>query len=296
MACTDCQRRAALIAALAPKINSLSLSVRRHGYHGLLGVLALSNEQLLDAAKVKNPREFLRAVMPPRPSEHVPTALCRHDPGYPAALAQLPSAPAVLYASCTTERLRELLSKPTVAIAGGHKYSGHTRQPTFTLARDLACAGVTVISGLDKGLEGIAQHGVLSARGSAIAVTVCAVERPYARCHQDLHERVVAHGAVLSEFPPGFFLPQSWSFPASQRIIAALASIIVIAEAKSSHALFTAEIAAELGQDIAVVPGRVTDPGGHWIYRLLRDGAQPIACAQDVINLIYGAGAREKAA
>lgn len=286
MACPVCQRRSALIAALAPAISSLSLPRER-----LLGLLSLPDRQLLGAAKVKNPHEFLRGLQIPLPSESVPTALCRHDPLYPEALAQLRSAPAVLYATCTIKRLRELLTAPTVAILGGREYSPHVSLPTFELARNLASAGVTVISGLDQGLEGIAQQGVLHAGGGGVAVTACAPERPYSTRHEDLHRRILTRGAAVSELPPTFFPAERWLFIATQRIIAALARVIVVAEAGgNSCALFTTQIAAELGAEVAVIPGRVTDPGGPRMFGLLRDGATPVCSASDVLELLGEAG------
>jgi DNA processing protein len=282
MACPACQRRSALIAALAPAISRLSLN-----RESLLGLLALPNDRLLREAKVENPSGLLRALELPLPTDTVPTALCRHDPDYPEALAQLDCAPAVLYAACTTGRLREMLAAPTVAILGGREYIPCARQIAFALARDLATAGVTVVSGLDRGLEGIAQHGVLHAGGRAIAVTTCAPQRPCTPRHEDLHRRILTRGAAVSELPPGFFPPERWLFVAAQRIIAALAGLIVVVEAGGhSCALFTAQIAADLGQDIAVVPWRITDPGGPRMFGLLRDGAHPVSCASDVLELL----------
>jgi len=109
MACDPCKLRSALIAALARAISSLSLHRRE-----LLNLLALPDAQLLAAVKLDDPRGLCRSLERPLPTKHVPTALCRHDAGYPEALAQLPSAPAVLHATCPTGRLAELLSKPTV--------------------------------------------------------------------------------------------------------------------------------------------------------------------------------------
>jgi DNA processing protein len=292
MACTVCQRRAALIAALAPAISRLSLS-----HESLLGLLGLPNERLLRAARVEDPSGLLRGLERPLPTKRVPTALCRHDRHYPEALAQLPSAPAVLYATCTTERLRELLTTPTVAIAGSRDHTCYARQMTSELARDLARAGVTVISGVNGGLEGIAHHGVLHARGSPIATMACSPEFSHLTRHDRLHRGILAHGAAISEFPPGFFPALRWSYVASQRIIAALASTIVVIEAgDQSNAVFTAQIAAELGHDVGVVPGRVTDLGGRRTFALLRDGAHPVACARDVLDLIYRHGLRGVAA
>jgi len=294
MACTDCQRRAALVAALAPAISRRSFT-----HEGLLALLALPNERLLRVTKVRNPHRFLRRLEIAPLNESVPTALCRHDSDYPEALAQLPCAPAVLYATCTIERLRELLTAPTVTLVGSRRYTPYAHQISSALARDLACAGITVISGMNMGLEGVLHQNAAGAGGHTIAVMPGGPDVPFPRLSQyeDLHTGISAHGAAVSEFPPGFVASSSWPFIASQRIIAALARLIVIIEAGGrSCTMFTAQIATDLGADVAVVPGRVTDPGGLWLFRLLRDGAQPIACAQDVVNLIYGAGARELAA
>ncbi len=281
MACPGCQRRAALIAALAPAIENVALDRQ-----GLLALLGLPEDQLLLAAKVDHPRGLLRRLELPLLSERVPTALCRHDPDYPQALAQLDCAPAALYATCTTERLRELLAGPTVAIVGDRRYSGYAHQMTFALARDLAAAGVTVISGLRQGLDAIAHNGALQAKGRTIAVMPRAPQRCYPKLHEHLHQCIQERGAAISELPPRFSGTQRWCFTARQRIIAALASVVVIVEAeRQSTALFVAQIAAELGHEVAVVPGRLTDSGGVGTFELLRDGAHPVACAQDVLDL-----------
>ena len=286
--CPDCRRRSALIAALAPAISRLSFSSE-----GLLGMLGLPNEELLQAAKVSDPKEFLRRLEIPLHTKNVPTSLCHHDPDYPEALAQLDCAPAVLHATCTIEHLRELLTRPTVAIVGSREHSDYAHQITLTLARDLATAGVTIISGLNQGVEATAHHSALNAQGHTIAVVPGAPHTPYSRDHPDLHRQILAHGAAVSEFPADFFPVQGWCFIASQRILAALAQIVVIVEAQGKvGALLVAHVAGELGHDVAVLPGRVTDPGGLITFGLLRDGAYPVARAQDVLDLLYGAGAR----
>lgn len=292
-ACPACRRRSALIAALAPAIARLSFTRA-----GLLGMLALPNAQLLRAAGAQDPRGLWRDVRPPVPNASVPTALCRHDPGYPETLAQLDSAPAVLYGTCTTRRLRELLCEPAVAIVGSRAPTGYARQIAATLAHDLAAAGVTVISGMNTGLEGTAHHGALAARGSPIAVMPASPELPYPTGrHASLHRGILARGAAISELPPGFSPARGWCFIASQRIIAALARVTVIVEAgEHSCALFATRIAADLGADVAVVPGRVTDPGGRWTCALLRDGAHPVADARDVLELLEDGTALDRIA
>ncbi len=171
--CPECRRRSALIAALAPAISRLSFSGE-----GLLGMLGLPNEELLQAAKVGDPKAFLRGLEIPLHTKNVPTSLCHHDPDYPEALAQLDCAPAVLHATCTIERLRELLNRPTVAIIGGREHTDYAHQITLTLAHDLATAGVTIVSGINQGLEGTAHHSALNAQGHTIAVMPSAPTPP----------------------------------------------------------------------------------------------------------------------
>ena len=286
MACTECRNRAALLAMLAPAIERIGLTRQ-----SLLGLLALNNERLCRAVGVENPGddELSRRAEAARGALGSPGAICRHDPddAYPQTLAQLDSAPAVLHATCETERLHELLSEPTVAIIGERFHTGYAQQIAFALAHDLALAGVTILSGLDQGINGTAHHGALHTGGHTIAVTGCAPEIPYPRQQDHLHRRIVASGAVVSELEPGFFPPRRWCFVASQRIIAALAGVLVIVEAKErSSALLTAQIAGDLGHDVAVVPGRVSDHGAQGTFALLRDGAHPVSGAQDVLDLV----------
>jgi DNA processing protein len=261
----------------------------------LLGVLGLPNEGLLRAVRAKDPHWILRRLQLPALTHSVPTALCCHDAGYPRALLQLPNAPAVLYATCSAERLRGLLSpaSPRVAIVGSRGLTPYAKEITFTLTRDLARAGVTVVSSVNEGPDGIAHEGALDGGGRSIAVMACSPEISHLTWQAPLHQRILAHGTAISEFPPGFYEPQRWCFLASRRIIAALADVIVIVEAGGfTNAALTTKIATELGRDIAVVPTRFTDPSGNRILWLLKDGAHPVATAEDVLEVIHRAGLR----
>lgn len=269
MACEQCRRRSALIAAVAHAITRPS-------------ALGLSEEELLRVTKVKD-----RGGLAGETSERVPTALCRHDADYPQVLTQLDYAPAVLYATCTVERLRELLTTPAVAIIGEPAHSHYAHQITFALAHDLAAAGVTVISGLRDGLNAISHHGALDAEGQTIAVMPCAPELPYSQADKHLHQCIMERGAAISELPPGFYPPRPWCYEARQRIIAALADVVVVIEVRAgSQELLITQIASELGHEIAVVPGRLTEARGPAVFELLRDGAHAVGCAQDVLELI----------
>jgi DNA processing protein len=281
------------VASLAPAIGRLAPLTRQ----SLLALLALPDAALCRAVGVTDIPRTLRRARVAGAARVAPTALCRHEPGYPLALAQLPSSPAVLHATSPSERLLEMLAAPTVVLLGERRHTHYAHQVTFALARDLALAGVTVISGLHQGIDAIAHHGALHAGGRTIAVTGCAPEIPYPRQLDHLHRQIASRGAVLSEFPPSFSPPLSWCLLASQRILAALASVVVIVEASArSSTLLAAQVAAELGCDLAVVPGRVTDAGGAGTLGLLRDGAHPVGSARDVLDLIYGAGVRGVAA
>jgi DNA processing protein len=261
----------------------------------LMSVLTLPNEGLLRAAKVEDPSWVLRGLQLPALTDRVPTALCQHDAGYPRALLQLPNAPAVLYATCSAERLRELLSpaSPRVAIVGSRGLTPYAERITRTMTHDLARAGVTVVSSVNEGPDGIAHEGALDGGGATIAVMACSPELSHLTWQAPLHQRILAHGTAISELPPGFYEPQRWCFLASRRIIAALADVIVIVEAGGfTNMALATKIATELGRDIAVVPTRFTDPSGDRILWLLKDGAHPVATAEHVLEVIHAAGAR----
>jgi DNA processing protein len=279
VACADCRARAALIAALAPAISRMALTPQR-----LLALLALPDEQLLRAASVERPRS--RPLESAPPSVRVPTALCAHEPDYPQRLRQLNCVPAVLHATCTAERLGELLAKPVIAIVGNRDPSEYAHKMAAMLARELVSAGVTLIGGCN-GLQAIVHHAALEDGGHTIGVMGLAADRAYPSHDPRLHQSIVARGAAISEFPPGFSETQQWCFTASQRIIAALVSLVVVIEApQRSSALFIAQLAGDLGRELAVVPGRVTDAGAPGMFGLLRDGAFPVSCTEDVLELI----------
>ena len=286
MACPGCLERSALVAALAPAIYRLPGLTRQD----LLGLLAFPQQRLLRAAGVVDVDRFSSRVRVRELTASVPSALCSHDPDYPRALAALESAPAILYATCTTERLDGLLAAPTVALVGNLIPTAYARRVAFALARDLAAAGVTVLSGLNDGVEGVVHRGVLRTRdGRGVAVLPCTPDGPpFPDRDTRLHRAIVTRGGAVSEFPPGFHPPPRWCYIASQRITAALADVVVVIEANDrSSALFTVQIAADLGHEVAVVPGRVTDRSARGTFGLLRDGAHPVSSARDVLELLH---------
>ena len=284
VACASCERRSALLGALAPAIEQ----IEPLGRESLLSLLALEDAAVCRAAKVVDPQGLIERIdariadSPGRPG-----AVCRHDAAYPRALAQLQCAPAVLHATCEAGRLAQLLAAPTVAIIGRREHTDYAHRVAFALARDLARAGVTIVSGLHGGIDGISQHGAMHANGRGVAVTGCGPDRPYPRQLEHLHRRVRERGAIVSELPPGHYPPRRWSLLATQRIVAGLSEIVVVVEAeKNSSEMLAVQVAADVGREVAAVPGRVTDRGGQGTLELIRDGAHPVGCAQDVLDLL----------
>src|SRR5262245_59161755 len=151
------------------------------------------------------------------------------------------------------------------------------------LASELADRGVTIVSGLARGIDAAAHRGALEAGGRTLAVLGTGIDVIYPPEHRGLAREIAARGAVLTEMPPGTrALP--WHFPLRNRIIAALSLAVVVVEAaERSGALTTATWAADLGRDVLAVPGRVTSPVSRGAHGLIRDGATLVQSAADVV-------------
>ncbi|MBA2614484.1 MAG: DNA-protecting protein DprA [Actinobacteria bacterium] len=213
--------------------------------------------------------------------------LKRGRPGYPAALAELHDPPAVLFVR--GERI-ELLEKPAVAIVGARSCSAYGAQVARSLARELAAAGLVVVSGLARGVDGEAHRGAIEAGGTTVAVLGCGIDRDYPARHAELARRIAEVGLVVAEYPPGTE-PAPWRFPARNRVIAALARATVIVEARErSGALITADFALELGREVFAVPGEICAALSAGTNGLIRQGAAPLLGADDVLEALGIAG------
>ena len=155
------------------------------------------------------------------------------------------------------------------------------------LAAEAAGAGVVVVSGLARGIDGEAHRGALAAGGPTVAVLGCGIDRDYPAAHAELARSIVATGGlVVSEYEPGVE-PAPWRFPARNRIIAGLARATVVVEARErSGALITADFALEDGREVLAVPGEITSALSAGANALLRQGATPVTCAADVLEAI----------
>ena len=175
--------------------------------------------------------------------------------GYPPLLAELHDPPDRLYLRGGPA---SVLAEPSVAVVGARSCSSYGAQVAREISRELAAAGVVVVSGLARGIDGEAHRGALAAGGRTVAVLGCGIDRDYPRAHAHLAGRVAESGAVVSEYPPGVE-PSPWRFPARNRIVAGLARATIVVEARErSGALITADFALELGREVFAVPGEIT--------------------------------------
>ncbi|MCZ6599288.1 MAG: DNA-processing protein DprA [Acidobacteria bacterium] len=207
--------------------------------------------------------------------------LTRGDPAYPALLEEIDDPPPVLYVRGDMVEADD----PAVAIVGSRRASPYGLAMARILARDLAAAGVTVVSGLARGIDAAAHGGALAATGGrALAVLGSGPDIIYPPEHRRLATAVAAHGALLSEFPPGT-PPLPRHFPWRNRIISGLARGVVVVEAAAgSGSLITARLALDQGREVYAVPGPVTAPGSHGTHDLLRQGARLTTSAADVVD------------
>jgi DNA processing protein len=206
---------------------------------------------------------------------------------FPELLRQIHDPPRVLYLRGAGEA--ELLARPAVAIVGARACSPYGSQVARMLGRELAAAGLVVVSGLARGVDGEAHRGALEAAGLTVAVLGCGIDRDYPAAHADLARRISERGLVVSEYEPGVE-PAPWRFPARNRIIAGLAAATVIVEARErSGALITADFALEDGREVFAVPGEITGSLAAGTNRLLRQGATPLTSSGDVLEM-FGLG------
>lgn len=221
---------------------------------------------------------------------------------FPRSLATDPHPPGVLFFRGSLE----WLDRPCVAIVGTRNATPAGRAVAYEMGRDLAAAGVCVVSGLALGIDGSAHRGALSAVDQSripspaapeshnadaaatptVGVAASGVDVPYPKRHAELWKRVAATGAVVSETPPGY-QAEAWRFPSRNRIIAGLVRIVVVVESHAAGgSLITAEAAIERGLEVRVVPGPVDSPASAGSNQLLYDGAGPVRGATDVLDAL----------
>jgi DNA processing protein len=207
-------------------------------------------------------------------------ALTIADDAYPRLLRHIASPPPVLYVRGELRVADEL----AVALVGTRRATAYGHDMTRRLATDLAQAGVTVVSGLARGIDTTAHKAALDAGGRTVAVFACGLDEVYPPQNRTLAERIVAQGALVSEYPLGT-RPDARNFPVRNRIISGLSRGIVVVEAPSkSGALITATFAGDQGRDVYAVPGSALAFTSAGCHQLIRDGATLITSAEHVLE------------
>jgi DNA processing protein len=209
--------------------------------------------------------------------------LARSDPAFPARLRSIHDPPPGLFVRGAAPV--DLLDRASVAIVGARACSHYGASVACSLARELAEAGVLVVSGLARGVDGAAHRGALQA-GATVAVLGCGIDRDYPRTHASLAAEIVREGLIVSEYAPGVE-PAPWRFPARNRIVAGLTLATLVVEARErSGALITADLALDEGREVLAVPGEITSQLSRGANHLLRLGAVPVTCAGDVLRVL----------
>jgi len=198
------------------------------------------------------------------------------------ALAALPEPPLVLY---VRGRLPES-GVPSLTVVGARRATGYGLRVTRRLARDVAAAGVPVISGLARGIDGAAHQGALEGEGVTVAILGAGPDRTYPPEHAELQRRIEETGAVVTEHLPGI-PPKPHHFPRRNRLMVALASALLLVEARlKSGSLSSVRWAADLGREVLVLPGPVDSLLSEGPVTLLREGATPVATCAHVLEAL----------
>jgi DNA processing protein len=212
------------------------------------------------------------------------------DDDYPKRLKDIYDPPALLYVRGELRSEDEL----AIAVVGSRKTSPYGRWFTEKIGQDLARHGITVVSGMARGIDSIAHKGALQGGGRTIAVLGCGVDVIYPSENRNLFYQIIEQGAVLSEFPMGS-RPEGGHFPRRNRIISGLSIGVVIVQASAkSGSLITAGYALEQGREVFAVPGNVGAEGSRGTNQLIKEGAKLVESTQDILEEIYPQWKREK--
>lgn len=273
--------------ARVPGLGASGLKALVDGFGTAQAVLAASGTEFAEAGVSANLRAALLALdkagaaadlaWRDSPDKHL---LVLSDPRYPALLAELEDAPAVLYVLGEPA----YLSLPQLAIVGSRNPTAQGRENAQQFAASLGGAGLAITSGMALGIDGAAHQGALAAGGITIAVAGTGLDRVYPARHRELAHQIAEHGALISEFPPGTGVRPS-NFPQRNRIIAGLSlGTLVVEAAIASGSLITARQAMEFGREVFAVPGSIHNPMAKGCHSLIRQGAKLVECANDILE------------
>lgn len=208
--------------------------------------------------------------------------LRKGDKEFPSELGEMEDPVKELYCIGNVS----LLAGFKAAVVGARKCSEYGRQAALRIGKAFACRGIVTVSGMAAGIDGLAHQGALSRGGGTIAVLGCGPDVCYPRGNRELYREISEKGLIISEYPPGV-APKPWRFPMRNRIIAALSSAVIVAEAgEKSGAMITAVRAAEMGTDVFALPGNITSPYSIGTNSLIRDGARIITSIESLMEEI----------
>jgi DNA processing protein len=202
------------------------------------------------------------------------------DPDYPKLLLEIQYPPPVLYVRGSLEPEDAW----AVAVVGTRRISVYGREVTRQLTTALTRSGITIVSGMARGIDGVAHRAALDAGGRTIAVFGCGVDRIYPPKHRELARQIMEQGALISDYPLGT-APEGGNFPPRNRIISGLSLGVLVTQAgRGSGALITADYAAEQGRDVFAVPGSILAAGSAGANRLIQDGAKMVLEPADILE------------
>lgn len=238
----------------------------------------------LDRRSLENLLEARAALDLDRELERIAAVGARvltwESPGYPRLLREIPDPPPVLYVKGTIVEEDAW----AVAVVGTRRASSYGREVTRRLTATLARSGITIVSGLARGIDAEAHRAALKAAGRTIAVLGCGIDRMYPPEHRKLADQIIAHGALVSDYPLGT-KPEGSNFPPRNRIISGLSLGVLVTNAGArSGALITADFAAEQGRDVFAVPGSILGRGSAGTNALIRDGATIVLGPEDILE------------
>ena len=232
--------------------------------------VALSNKDLREATRIAETCERMNIGI-----------LTFSSPLYPQLLREIKNPPLLLYCAGTIPKLDRI---PGIAMVGTRRMSAYGMRTAYKIAYELSAVGMTVISGMAAGIDGVCAAATLEAGGFPIAVLGCGLDRAYPTQHAPLMTAIGRHGLLLSEYPPGS-RPISYHFPVRNRLISALSQGVVVVEAGlGSGSLITAKEAVLQGKEVFAIPSGAEGIGEAGAESLLRDGAHFASCTEDILN------------
>lgn len=233
----------------------------------------------LEAKRKITPKEWMEILLQ-KGIRYIPF----FDEIYPSKLLHIPEAPFGIFVrgSLPDE------TRASVAMIGARACSDYGKEVATCFANELAKYEVQVISGMARGIDAISQASCIKAGGDTYAVLGCGVDVCYPPEMSSLYDAMLERGGVISTYPPGAS-PKAGCFPARNRIISAFADVVLVVEAgEKSGTLITVDMALEQGKEVAIIPGRITDRLSQGCLKLLSQGAHPVMCVEELLELLKG--------